>query len=117
MTRKIRTSDITDEKNKIRDNVVVRDIEWFEGQRRMGRSTIKAECPFCKTDIEAYTWSISGCGKRCPGCNAMTSSHGSAYQFKDQVEAIEAESKRLADLRRGNKKARKKVRKPHGKTT
>ena len=44
---------------------VVRDVT-----PRMGRSSIDISCPFCKTVVEAYLWSLAGSGKRCPGCGA-----------------------------------------------
>ena len=36
-----------------------------------GRSTVTLECPFCGTEVEAYVWSLSEGGKKCPDCKAL----------------------------------------------
>lgn len=43
-----------------------------------GRTTVRIRCPFCSTTFQAYVWSISGGGKKCPGCGAMHASFGKA---------------------------------------
>ena len=41
-----------------------------------GKSTVEVECPFCKTWVRAYVWSMAGSGKRCPTCGAVHGSFG-----------------------------------------
>jgi hypothetical protein len=45
----------------------------------MGRSRIEVTCPFCDALFYAYIWSISGGGKKCPGCGAMHTRRRVAY--------------------------------------
>lgn len=40
------------------------------------------ECPFCRADVKAYKWSISGGGKRCQ-CGALLTRLGNAYHWKE----------------------------------
>jgi endogenous inhibitor of DNA gyrase (YacG/DUF329 family) len=35
-----------------------------------GKSRTEIECPFCKTLVWTYNWSLAGSGKRCPTCGA-----------------------------------------------
>lgn len=46
------------------------------GSSRHGRSTIWITCPVCDTEVEAYLWSLSGSGKKCPGCDAIHTGWG-----------------------------------------
>ncbi len=50
----------------------------------VGRSYCYITCPFCNTEVKAYIWSLSGCGKRCPGCGAL---HGSLGTMQDKKAA------------------------------
>ena len=43
--------------------------------RRSARSTFDIKCPFCKTVVTAYIWSLNGCGKKCP-CGAIHYGNG-----------------------------------------
>ena len=43
----------------------VRDNSVHSYYGRMGRSTIKIDCPFCGNTVTAYVWSLAGCGKKC----------------------------------------------------
>lgn len=46
--------------------------------RPNGRSSIDIECPYCDVIVEAYCWSLAGCGKRCD-CGAIHSKWGMTY--------------------------------------
>lgn len=48
-----------------------------------GRSEVLIRCPFDRTEFWARIWSISGGGKRCPGCGAI---HGSLGQASPTVK-------------------------------
>ena len=62
------------------DHADPRDYAVLSQRREMGRSRSLIQCPFCTTQFWAYWWSISGGGKKCPGCGAMHGSAGSAYR-------------------------------------
>lgn len=47
---------------------------------QFGRSRCQIICPFCATTCTAYIWSLSGGGKRCPGCRAMHTSWGTTIK-------------------------------------
>jgi hypothetical protein len=52
----------------------------------MGRPTQlrrKITCPFCGTKVVAYVWSLSGSGKKCPGCLALHCSFTTIPLCKD----------------------------------
>ena len=54
-----------------------------------GKSTEKIMCPFCKTETVAYTWSLSGCGKKCDTCiDTLHMATGSVMRFKNESDAI-----------------------------
>lgn len=36
-----------------------------------GRSRLEIECPHCNSEFEAYIWSLSGSGKKCPKCKTL----------------------------------------------
>lgn len=49
--------------------VVWREYNWqFVGSNQ---KRAKVVCPFCQTEVIAYTWSMSGSGKKCPKCGAI----------------------------------------------
>ena len=48
-----------------------REYQYRYGRREHGRSTIEIKCPFCATWVEAFLWSLAGCGKKCPSCGAI----------------------------------------------
>ena len=48
---------------------------------RFGRSYCHITCPFCGCECQAYIWSLSGGGKRCPKCRAYHTAGG--YTFND----------------------------------
>lgn len=58
---------------------VIREFRAYNYRSEMGRSRVTIDCPFCSTSFHAYVWSISGGGKKCPGCGAMHTSFGQAY--------------------------------------
>ena len=55
-------------------------FEVLSRTSEMGRTSIEVECPYCSEVFTAYVWSISGGGKKCPGCGAMHVRAGVAYQ-------------------------------------
>lgn len=64
------------------DHLAGREFKAGAYRSEMGRSSVQIECPFCATRFIAYVWSISGSGKKCPGCGAMHGSTGTAYPVK-----------------------------------
>lgn len=46
-----------------------------------GRSYCFITCPFCKTEVKAFVWSLAGGGKRCP-CGALHANLGLTYRRK-----------------------------------
>jgi len=62
--------------------------EYTDGDHVMGRSWIWIICPWCGKGFKAYIWSLAGCGKRCPGCNAMHTHYGYAYGPNWKPEAL-----------------------------
>lgn len=53
---------------------------------QMGKTRVVLRCPFCKGEVTAYVWSLSGGGKRC-GCGAMAGGEGTFYHFADRGQA------------------------------
>jgi hypothetical protein len=51
------------------------------GRSGVGRTTIIIHCPFCRSEVTAYLWSLAGGGKRCD-CGALFSGYGLAYRWK-----------------------------------
>jgi len=48
-----------------------RPYTWGNRVSTMGKSSVIAECPFCRTPVMIFLWSIAGNGKkRCP-CGAV----------------------------------------------
>lgn len=62
------------------ENVERREWTGTLGPSTMGRSIVYITCPFCKTEVTAYQWSLSGGGKRCP-CGALFGAYGSAFHW------------------------------------
>ena len=48
----------------------------------VGRSYCYITCPFCGARVQAFIWSLSGGGKRCP-CGAIHFSHGMTYRMPE----------------------------------
>ncbi len=40
----------------------------FPSNNQHGRTSIKIECPFCGSCVEAFVWSLAGTGKKCDSC-------------------------------------------------
>lgn len=59
-----------------------RTFELFDFISEMGRRRASCDCPFCGTRFTVYVWSLSGGGKKCPGCRAMFGSLGVAYPLE-----------------------------------
>lgn len=55
---------------------------------RVGRSSVDARCPFCKTRRTIFIWSLCGGGHRCT-CGALFGSEGTAYHFKKAPSPVE----------------------------
>jgi hypothetical protein len=54
-----------------------RAYEVLDSITEFGRNRWLIKCPFCGSTVWAYTWSLAGSGKRCPGCGAKhTWEHG-----------------------------------------
>lgn len=66
------------------ENVETRQWTGTQGPSTMGRSIVYITCPFCRAEVTAYQWSLSGGGKRC-GCGALFGAYGNAYHFLDAV--------------------------------
>lgn len=47
-----------------------REHKKYGYQSRMGKSTVKIDCPFCGETITAFLWSLAGSGKKCT-CGAL----------------------------------------------
>ena len=58
--------------------------KWF-GLSKHGKSTALIECPYCKTEVTAYIWSLHGTGKKCPECGAIHNGFG-LTRSKDSKE-------------------------------
>lgn len=52
------------------DKSQARNYSVVDEEKEMGRSRILILCPFCKTNVWAFVWSLAGKGKICPGCKA-----------------------------------------------
>ena len=57
-----------------------RDYKMWQGFSEHGKSTVDIDCPFCGDTVQAFIWSLRGCGKRC-GCGALFGAFGSAYKL------------------------------------
>lgn len=53
-----------------------------EGRSTMGRKQVYIYCPFCRSEILAYAWSLAGGGKRCD-CGALHGTRGETYHWTD----------------------------------
>lgn len=53
---------------------------YIRKRSEMGRTRVDLKCPFCKTTMTAYLWSLAACGKRCT-CGAMCSGRGDFHHF------------------------------------
>ncbi len=68
------------------DNIERRDFEVHgEDVEYPSSRVIFFDCPFCQTEVKAYTWSLAGGGKRC-SCGALFTHGGYAYHFKGQAD-------------------------------
>lgn len=58
---------------------IFRSIEKiYDGNHAHGKTTVIIKCPFCGAEVEAYTWSLHGSGKKCY-CGAILGTF-SAYK-------------------------------------
>jgi hypothetical protein len=55
---------------------------WRPGISQMGRSYHYITCPFCDTEVQAFTWSLCGSGKLCPECGAIHTGFGVTIPVK-----------------------------------
>jgi hypothetical protein len=49
----------------------VRSYHHRSGKSEHGRSSVFITCSFCSTEVEAFLWSLAGCGKKC-SCGEMS---------------------------------------------
>lgn len=63
------------------EKVERRQYQMRDGRSAMGRSTVFITCPFCHDEIEAYSWSLAGGGKRCT-CGALHGPGGMTTGWK-----------------------------------
>ena len=47
------------------------EYEVLHHIREHGRSRLEIRCPNCRFVFDAYIWSLSGSGKKCPQCGMM----------------------------------------------
>lgn len=82
MTKGPTWNEIEDPKN---DNLIeIRDCGGYKHkERRMGKTRMLLTCPFCHTDLWAYSWSLAGGGKRCQ-CGALAGGDGLFRHFADR---------------------------------
>lgn len=50
---------------------------------RFGRTSFNVTCPFCGSMVTAYLWSLSGGGKRCPGCGGLHDALGFTHKLRE----------------------------------
>lgn len=63
-----------------------RQHESVEDLSHVGRSVVYATCPFCKRTVRAFSWSLAGSGKRCPGCGAIHGGQGTTMKKREDKE-------------------------------
>lgn len=56
-----------------------RPFRLYNFVSEMGKRRASCDCVFCHTTFTVYVWSLSGGGKKCPGCGAMYGGYGVAY--------------------------------------
>ena len=64
------------------DRVERREYQRTATVSVFGRSYCYITCPFCRCDVKAFIWSLSGGGKRCSGCGALHCAGGLTYKLK-----------------------------------
>lgn len=47
------------------------DYKRYNYRSEFGTAHFTLECPFCGTQVIAYSWSLAGSGKRCPDCHCL----------------------------------------------
>lgn len=57
-----------------------RQHEQFNYRAEFGTANVQIRCPFCGTVTKAYVWSLTGGGKKCPGCGAIHTGHGMTFR-------------------------------------
>ena len=68
---------------------VVGSNQRFLGVARHGKTTEQILCPFCEKKTTAYTWSLSGGGKKCDHCeNTLHTTINSQYRCKTEQQAL-----------------------------
>ena len=69
--------------NTPRDQTEEREHTRTDGPSSVGRTVVYIDCPFCHTEVKAYLWSLSGGGKRCPGCGAKHNAYGTTRGWRE----------------------------------
>ena len=65
------------------DRLEQREHTRRDGPSTMGRTVVYITCPFCKDEVRAYLWSLSGGGKVCT-CGAKHASFGVTIRRKSR---------------------------------
>jgi hypothetical protein len=74
---------------KSNEDKEIKEYDGIHGYRSVhGSSYGYITCPFCKSEVKVYIWSLRGGGKKCD-CGAMLTSFGKAYKEKDILQKIE----------------------------
>lgn len=70
------------------DDCTSRKYSTSAGASWVGHTIVYIHCPFCRTETEAYLWSLCGGGKRCanPDCGAIFGSRGLAYNLTENIK-------------------------------
>ena len=61
---------------------MVKPYRAFNWVAENHRARFDIECPFCRTVVTAYRWSIAAHGRRCPACKAMHHYDGTTSRDK-----------------------------------
>lgn len=72
----------------VNKKVVLGDNQRFHYSSEHGKSQEEILCPFCNMKTRAYTWSLSGGGKKCDHCkDTLHTTVYSGMRFKTEAEA------------------------------
>lgn len=81
---------------------ITADNKRFDYRNDFGRKTEHILCPFCNQKTMAFTWSLSGCGKKCDFCkDTLHTAYSSAMRFKTEQAAAD----KLTALQEGEQNA------------
>jgi len=67
---------------------IIGDVGRTIISNEFGKRLENVLCPFCKQTTEAYTWSLSGSGKKCAHCkNTLLGAWSAVMRCKSEAEA------------------------------